>query len=282
MRILMLCALVSFFPLSTHATCSEFLAAFKPILFSIEQNGERSYVMGVFHQTVSSEEIPSTVKNAIDQTRVFVNEVDQTEPFPNELLFGNEELSSLISNEAFVELQKYFPNVPKNVRPFLPYVKLMETLMVRALGQTSPDQKLMDVYLKDYAVQRGKEISHLDSQQNVVRRYAESVTPQLLNWTLLSLSPETLAESFIKQRDAFIAGDPDRHATLYRKLHRDTHSEALFQSLITEPNKQWLPMIRKLHTNGPAFFAVGVGHLSGPGGLLDLLSEQGFNVNRVL
>jgi hypothetical protein len=44
--------------------------------------------------------------------------------------------------------------------------------------------------------------------------------------------------------------------------------------------KSWIPKIETIHKQG-AFFAVGVGHLVGPEGLLALLAADGFHIRRI-
>ncbi len=72
-------------------------------------------------------------------------------------------------------------------------------------------------------------------------------------------------------------------ATLDSDLHRfaEAHPE-IHQALIIARNHLWLERLAALIVSGRReFVAVGVGHLVGPGNLLDLLAERGFTVHRV-
>lgn len=271
-------ALLSF---RTHATCTATLG-FKPILFSLEKDGVESHLVGIFHQTVDAKNLPKEIVGALDNSKYFINEVNQSEPFPQDLLFFPEgaKSSQIISPNALLRVSELFPGIPDNVRPVLPYMQYMEYLMLNAVGQNGPGE-LFDATLRNYALGKGKEIRFLDTQREVIQRFVQSVSPEILEWTLLHLNPRLVAESFQKQRNAFIRGDLEKHGTLYRQAHSEMKIESLFQSLIVERNQKWVSQIADAHKLGPSFFAVGVGHLSGPEGLPALLEKMGFTVSRV-
>ena len=51
--------------------------------------------------------------------------------------------------------------------------------------------------------------------------------------------------------------------------------------LITDRNARWIPRLRELMAQQACFIAVGAGHLVGPGGLIELLSKQGYSVTPI-
>src|SRR5690625_6428374 len=59
-----------------------------------------------------------------------------------------------------------------------------------------------------------------------------------------------------------------------------TGSPAIYQTLLVDRNKQWLPKIQALfNQEGTSLILVGSLHLTGEGNLLDLLREQGYKVS---
>ncbi len=51
--------------------------------------------------------------------------------------------------------------------------------------------------------------------------------------------------------------------------------------LLTQRNHRWVHKLGRLLAHGGAFIAVGVGHIPGEDGLLDLLDQRGFSISRM-
>lgn len=252
---------------------------FKPILYSIVKDGKQSYLVGIFHQTVGKRNLPMSIQHALNEVPTFVNEVDPQDAFPKDLVVlpQNQQLSSLISPEAWALLIHKFPQTSDNLRPFIPYVRLIEGLLYSAVNMDEPDEAL-DHILREYASNHGLKTQFLDSSREAIGPYADGVSAELLEWSLLHMKPETVIASFLAQRDAFVKGDLKAHARLYKQLHVDMHMEQLYENLIVARNNKWIHQIDKFHEDGPIFLAVGVGHLPG---LLGLLANSGFKIKRI-
>src|SRR5207244_1663684 len=80
--------------------------------------------------------------------------------------------------------------------------------------------------------------------------------------------------------DAYLQGD----LAAYEKYIQDemaTHRD-FEKALLTDRNQAWLSKFKKLHSRaGVHFFAVGAAHLAGEQGLLKLLAQKGFIINRI-
>ncbi|EPR66720.1 TraB/GumN family protein [Cyclobacterium qasimii] len=50
---------------------------------------------------------------------------------------------------------------------------------------------------------------------------------------------------------------------------------------ISDRNKNWVAPMTQIMNENSAFFAVGAGHLAGPNGIITLLKDKGFEVNRI-
>ncbi len=55
----------------------------------------------------------------------------------------------------------------------------------------------------------------------------------------------------------------------------------LRELLLTRRNHQWIHKLGRVLSRGSAFIAVGVGHIPGEDGLLDLLDQRGFSISRM-
>ncbi len=76
--------------------------------------------------------------------------------------------------------------------------------------------------------------------------------------------------------DAYRQGDLDAISTL-----TETGDASMREVLLTDRNYRWVRKLSHLLAHGGAFIAVGVGHIPGEDGLLDLLDRHGFSVSRM-
>lgn len=117
-------------------------------------------------------------------------------------------------------------------------------------------------------------------------------TPDLMIETTDELSMQEivfLTESGAPdKRDADFGGSVTRWRNgdieaLERALQRfHDESEMLFQALIAQRNRLWLPRIlEQVETSHSTLLVVGSAHLAGPDNLLQLLEQQGFEIQRV-
>ena len=66
---------------------------------------------------------------------------------------------------------------------------------------------------------------------------------------------------------------------MYSELGEDAAgSEEFEQILLTNRNKNWIPIIANMASEKPTLFAVGAGHLGGPQGVITLLKNQGYTL----
>ena len=68
-----------------------------------------------------------------------------------------------------------------------------------------------------------------------------------------------------------------------RRLTKDDSKryEIVFESMFAKRHEVWMPNMIQLMNDHTCFFAVGVGHLSGNEGLIDLLRQKGYNVKHI-
>jgi uncharacterized protein YbaP (TraB family) len=80
--------------------------------------------------------------------------------------------------------------------------------------------------------------------------------------------------------DAWKNGDA---ATVERIVLQDLRQEPrMYERLLVERNRTWLPLIEELFARpGRAFVVVGAAHLVGPDGLLALLKARGYAVEQL-
>ena len=97
------------------------------------------------------------------------------------------------------------------------------------------------------------------------------------------LLAETLKEldrekgSISKLADAWKTGDT---ATIEQVMLKDLKDDpAMYQRLLVDRNRNWLPKLEALFArDGHAFVVVGAAHLVGPDGLVQMLKAKGYTV----
>ena len=101
---------------------------------------------------------------------------------------------------------------------------------------------------------------------------------RLLAETLKSIDTEQA--SMARMIESWRAGDS---ATLERIVLKDLQQEPqLYQRLLVERNKNWLPKLDLLFArSGRALVVVGAAHLVGPDGLLAMFKSKGYKIEQL-
>ena len=139
----------------------------------------------------------------------------------------------------------------------------------------------LDKHFFDQAVAAGKEVQGLETIEFQISRFDElSMAEQdrMLASTLREL--ETEKASVTTLADAWKAGDA---ATVEKIVLQELRKEpAMYQRLLVERNKNWLPKIEALFARkGRTFVVVGAAHLVGSDGLLAMLKARGYSIEQL-
>ena len=94
----------------------------------------------------------------------------------------------------------------------------------------------------------------------------------------------TLADTYFAQEGRLI-WEFTRHLTLqlpgYTAEQVEADFAAMEQSLMIDRNRSWIPVITAAAAKGPVLVAFGALHLSGDAGVLNLLAQQGYHIERL-
>ena len=138
----------------------------------------------------------------------------------------------------------------------------------------------LDKHFYDQAVAAGKEVQGLETIEFQISRFDDmSMEEQdrMLASTLAEL--ETEKASVTTLANAWKAGDAP---TVERIVLQDLRKEpGMYQRLLVDRNKDWLPKIEALSSRkGRSFVVVGAAHLVGPDGLLAMLKAKGYSIEQ--
>ncbi|HLP24496.1 MAG TPA: TraB/GumN family protein, partial [Acidobacteriota bacterium] len=193
-------------------------------------------------------------------------------------------LEQALSPEAWTALQKYceqrqFPI--DQLRPMRPWL-LTVMLAVIELQKLGVSQQGADSIYFQRAKADAKGIGELETFERQVDYITGMAGDRPSELVLNSLADlDQLPKEFPELIAAWRKGDL---ATLEQLMNRDLREKypELHQKLLVERNNAWLPVIEKLlATPDVEFVLAGVGHMSGPEGIVARLRERGCKVEQV-
>ena len=135
----------------------------------------------------------------------------------------------------------------------------------------------LDQHFYDQAKESGKTVQGLETVEFQISRFDTMTMEQqdrMLAETLKELATETATVG--KLGDAWKAGDVP---AIERIALADLKSDpAMYQRLLVERNRNWMPKIEALFARkGRALVVVGAAHLVGPDGLIAMLQGKGLH-----
>ncbi len=139
----------------------------------------------------------------------------------------------------------------------------------------------LDKHFYDLAQQGGKPVQGLETVEYQLSRFDDMTMAQqdrFLADTLKELDTEKASVSQLA--DAWKAGNaPMVEQIVLKDLKSDP---AMYQRMLVERNRNWLPKLDALFArSGHAFVVVGAAHLVGPDGLLEMLKAKGYAVEQM-
>jgi len=254
----------------------------KPLLWRVTAaNGNQSYLLGTIHVGVSLDAVPHSVRQAIDRSDVVVAETDVqadlgtlgTGPSGT----GPDQPMDLQTLQANLALVQYVPDaelirqVPRDAACALLLIKY-----IRSKG-------FLDMEVVDRALTQGKDFAFLETVE-----YQEHVIESegMLECTDEDLAefrrdPEGAAGPVREMLDAYLSGDERRLEEMFAADEDMARSSGALGDGCADRTWRWLPKVEDILTKGDAFIAVGAAHVLGPDGLLELLEDRGYRVERV-
>jgi len=158
---------------------------------------------------------------------------------------------------------------------------VMLTLTAIEMQKAGLDPELgLDKHFFDRATAAGKRVVGLETAESQIERLdtmPEALQEQLLLSTIEEL--DQASESLGSIVSAWRTGD----APAIEKLLLSSFDEypAVYQSLIVERNRNWMPRVEACLTGGgTCLVVVGAAHLVGPDGLLASLQARGYRVEQ--
>ena len=191
-------------------------------------------------------------------------------------------LTRLISEKKRFNLVQEMMMAKLKAKKYLDLADLDELVFI----STEP----MDITLQKKAIKKGYDIIGLD---NIIDFQLDTTNDSLTLTQqaehMISLFENNQLDDFIREslelplidslQDAYYAQDLDQIEHISIKLYSDPLNYGDIQrELLFDRNFKWMEHIHSLIGEQPSFIAVGVRHLPGENGLIDLLRKEGFTV----
>ena len=256
--------------------------------------GGTIYLMGSIH--VMSEgfyPLNPALEAAFKDSDLLVEEVDLAEMLDptaqlsilsRGMLPSGQSLEKVISPATLALVKKALGDLGPAAGPLMQFKPWMLAITLEGmeLMKAGFDPALgLDQHFYTAAKDTGKAVQGLETVEYQISRFDGMTLEQqdrMLAQTLKELETETAAVG--KLGDAWKAGDA---AAIERIALADLKSDPLmYQRLLVERNKNWMPKIEALFARrGRALIVVGAAHLVGPDGLLAMLKAKGYTVEQL-
>ncbi|MBL4821432.1 MAG: TraB/GumN family protein [Gammaproteobacteria bacterium] len=257
-------------------------------------DGNKVYLGGTVHLLRESDyPLPEEFERAYDDSDRLFFETDissmndlavQTRMLQQLMYTDSRTLTSVLSTEAYEALSKHLDTVGM---PIMMMEKFKPGLVVSTL-QVIEFQKMgftplgVDAHFNNRAIGDAKPVGELESVQAQIDYIANMGEGNESEFILLSLSDmKEIATTMDDLIAAWRGGDNNMLAELFVNDMK-AESEELYNSLLVERNRNWMPIIEQMFSQGGnEFVLVGAAHLVGEDGLLSMLREKGYQIEQL-
>jgi uncharacterized protein len=263
-------------------------------LWKATKGGATMYLVGSVH-LLAKDYYPlnPALETAFKDSDRLVEEVDLGEMMATEnqlnmlmegMLPSGQTLETVVSKSTFDLVSKRLtalgmPVEPlKRMKPWL----LAITLLGMEWQKAGFEAELgLDKHFYDLARSANKPVEGLETTQFQISQFdamSNEEQERLLSETIKEL--DTQQAEVTRLADAWKAGDV---ATVERIVLQDLKSEQrLYQRMLVDRNKNWLPKIEAIAAKGGRpFIVVGAAHLVGSDGLIAMLRARGYAVEQL-
>jgi uncharacterized protein len=264
----------------------------RSFLWKVSQGESSIYLLGSIHY-LRKEHFPlrPSILDALDQSKRLVLEIDLDSLSPattqrvtlEKALYGDgTTLAQNLDPDTYRLAAERAAQLGLDIKVLSPMKPWFVALTMTAfkLRQLGLDAALgVDRQLAERAKRSGKPINGLETfefQLDIFDRLSKREQEMMLRETVAEL--ERLDHNIARIVQAWLDGDGAALEKLMLAGMREYPD--LYQRLIVERNRRWLPEIEKIIAAGGAMVVVGAGHLVGQDGVIELLKSRGYTLEQ--
>jgi hypothetical protein len=261
----------------------------KSILWQISGNGlkQPSYLFGTVHILDSSNYfLHKNVIEKIESSEIMVFEINTNDPdYQKKALqysfMSDDSLENIFTEEEYHKLELFFED--EFSFPLQAVHKMKPFYLSSVINALSMPENTMsyEAELKNIAIKNGLEISGistLEKENEILKKMDMDVQIYTLDQAIEE------HKTGYKQREQIVLlyTKNDIHAIYELMMKEDSPEDNIvYDILFPKRHEVWIPNMIKMMNEKSCFFAVGVGHLPGEAGLLNILSDKGYKVKSV-
>jgi uncharacterized protein YbaP (TraB family) len=275
--------------LALFATQAEAQNLEKSLLWKITGNGikEASYLYGTMHITCDAT-LPQKAIKALDATNQLYLELNMDDPtlqqsmMQSMMMKDGKTMSSLVSEEDFKIVDEfltkqlgYSAQMLNTFKPFMVSAMLYPKMIDCAMQ--SVEGNLMTVIKEQQEEVFGLE--SIEEQMNVF-----DAIPYEVQMKELVKTAKNNLEKDKKEMELLLEIYKSEDINAIYTVSQESENEitSKFEEiLLSNRNKNWIPIIEKVAKEKATFFGVGAGHLGGEMGVIQLLRKKGYKVEAV-
>lgn len=266
------------------------------LLWKVSGNGleKSSYILGTHH--VASSDVCDMIAgfedayNAIEQvygeveTEKMNSSSAQMKVLAHSFMPKGQKLSSLFTEEQIEKINEFLkPILGAKLAAFDKFKPVTLTSMIQMLlaQKIFPDfdaEKAIDSHMQSKAKKDNKATKGLETLEFQINLLydnpLEEQAKELLEMAEMGPKAE---ESIIQLTESYLKQDLEG---LLKIMLEDTEPEEM-EDILYARNRNWIGQMKEIMPQAPTMFVVGAGHLPGDLGVLNLLKEEGYEVEPV-
>jgi len=260
------------------------------LLWKVSGNGlqQPSFVFGTLHVICPDEFVVFPgIEQSLDASERIVLELDISNP---EIIMGmqmgmimrdEKKLPGILSEEDFALVSNFFKDslgmnisMVERVQPFF-LVSIILPHMIQCLPQS------YEGFFIEKANKHELELIGLETLQEQLDVF-DALTYEEQAGMLLEVlrDYEVKREEFRHMLDLYLSQDIKALERLFDEL--ESQFDEFNRRLLMDRNHRWIERMETLMQEKATFFAVGAGHLPGEHGVLKLLADKGYTIERVV
>lgn len=256
----------------------------KTFLYAVSGNGltDTSYLYGTIHMMCEGDfSMQKKITQAFDKTEQLYLELDMDDPKEMEKMMastkGKKKLTEILTPEQQKRLDKKLQadmGVPLSAVNEYSLTTISSMLMLKGLG--CDNVKSYEQEFMSRAKEQDKSILGLEKTKYQLKCLKKSSDQEDTFESIFDeKNDEMLSELVELYKEQDIAG--------LEEMFTDTAymDEQMREWLLVKRNEKWVKKMPKIMQDKPTFFAVGLGHLLGDYGVLELLKSKGYSVSPV-
>lgn len=287
-------------PAEVRATVAETLPYGDGVLWKVQRKGAApSYVFGTIHLNRDDVlAVPAAVKTALAGARSASFEVlfdDSGSETMSRAIYtgGHRTLDALIGPDLFAEVveaaEPYDLSVHE-LRNLKPWALMLLFSKPPSVHQSEEEGKpVLDRWLYEQAETKGIPTFGLETMRQHLSPFMDVPLEDQRNMVKALLNKRSSDQTEVERRHAemvrhYLEGDIDGILAMSGEAETPEEKaleEAFMKRLLDDRNHLMVERMLPRLKEGKAFVAIGAGHLPGQDGILSLLTERGYSVERI-